>query len=150
MGVGNPQFEGSNHGSSALADVPQYTAQGTLPAPGRVARGEVESAESGSASGRTKRSAVCKLARREANSIPCCASITDQSLRKLDQCVEAETASVCPAISVRQGKEKKRPKIEPGTESCGCRDSFMRWQAGEGHDDNDGLQLEWTCLLTWA
>ncbi|KAH6981085.1 hypothetical protein BKA56DRAFT_616895 [Ilyonectria sp. MPI-CAGE-AT-0026] len=130
MGVGNPQFEGSNHGSSALADVPQYTAQGTPPAAGRVAPGEVESAESGSASGRTKTSkkgAVCKLARREANSIPCCASITDQSLRELDQCVEAETAS-----------------------SCGWRDSFMRWQAGEGHDDNDCLQLEWACLVTWA
>lgn len=151
MGVGNPQFEGSNHGSSALADVPQYTAQGTSAAAGRVAPGEVESAESGSASGRTKRSkkgAVCKLARREANSIPCCASITDQSLRKLHQCVEAETASVCRAIPARQGKKKKRPKFEPGTESCGWRDSFMRWQAGEGHDDNDCLQLEWTCLLT--
>lgn len=47
-------------------------------------------------------------------------------------------------------QKKKRPKFEPGTQSCGWRDSFMRWQAGEGHDDNDCLQLEWACLVTWA
>ncbi|KAL6404844.1 hypothetical protein AUP68_11676 [Ilyonectria robusta] len=40
MGVGNPQFEGSNHGSSALADVPQYTAQGTPPKEHRRRLGE--------------------------------------------------------------------------------------------------------------
>lgn len=96
---------------------PGNTAQRTPPAAGRVAPGEVESAESGSASGRTKTSkkgAVCKLARREANSIPCCASITDQSLRELDQCVEAETASVCPAISVRRGKKRNAPNLNLG------------------------------------